>query len=190
MLDGSWIRERSARPRQTVRVLFMGGDFPRKGGPCLLAAWHEGGFADRATLDLVTDWPLDPRDVPPAVRLHRGVLPNTPRWNELWRQADLFVMPTRHEAFGMVFQEAAAFGLPAIATNINAIPEIIQDGSTGILVARGERERLIAAMRTLIDAPELRLRMGAAALERMRVIGAPERYAARLESVISSIVTP
>ena len=46
-------------------------------------------------------------------------------------------MPTRNEAFGLVFQEAAAAGLPAIGTRLNAIPEIVADGETGILVHPG-----------------------------------------------------
>jgi glycosyltransferase involved in cell wall biosynthesis len=68
------------------------------------------------------------------VRLIRGVSPYTASWRELWRQADFFVMPTKHEAFGMVYQEAAAAGLPVVATNLNAIPEIVEDRVTGILV--------------------------------------------------------
>jgi alpha-maltose-1-phosphate synthase len=187
-LDAAWIRERFTRAgNQTdpgVRVLFMGGDFPRKGGPDLLEAWREGGFEDRATLDLVTDWPLAAEQMPPGVRLIRGIVPNTPPWFDVWRQADLFVMPTRHEAFGMVFQEAAAAGLPVVATDINAIPEIVQQRQTGILVAPGDRQGLVQAMRALIDSPDLRLRMGTAAFDRIRLLGAPARYASRLEAIV------
>jgi len=191
-LDAAWIRERFMRAgnqtHRSVRVLFMGGDFPRKGGPDLLDAWREGGFADRAALDLVTDWPLAAARMPPGVSCIRGIGPNTREWLDLWRQADLFVMPTRHEAFGMVFQEAAAAGLPVVATNINAIPEIVQEQQTGILVPPGDRRGLVQAMRTLIDSPDLRLRMGTAAFDRIRVLGAPERYASRLEAIIHQLL--
>jgi starch synthase len=191
-LDAAWIRERFTRAGnqadRSVRVLFMGGDFPRKGGPDLLDAWREGGFADRATLDLVTDWPLAAARMPPGVSCIRGIVPNTPEWLDLWRQADLFVMPTRHEAFGMVFQEAAAAGLPVVATNINAIPEIVLDQHSGILVTPGDHRGLIEAMRTLIDSPDLRLRMGSAAFDRIRLLGAPARYASRLEAVIHRLL--
>ena len=55
----------------------------------------------------------------------------TQTWRDLWRDADVFVMPARAEAFGMVFQEAAAAGLPAIGPRINAVPEIVDHGVTG-----------------------------------------------------------
>ena len=190
--DASWVRERFAaaksRPDRLVRVLFMGGDYPRKGGPDLLQAWREGNLADKARLDLVTDWPVPEDDVPAGVHLRRRVAPNSPEWIDLWRQAELFVMPTRHEAFGMVFQEAGAAGLPVVATRINAIPEIVQERCTGILVEPGDRRALIDAMRTLIDSPELRCRMGSAALDRARLFGSSDRYARQLETIIHSVL--
>ncbi len=183
-----WIAERAARSRPP-RVLFMGGDFPRKGGFDLLAAWRAGGFADRAVLDLVTDWPIGAADLPPGARVLRGIRPQTAGWTDLWREADLFAMPTRHEAFGLVFQEAAAAGLPVLATGINAVPEIVLDGATGLLVAPDDREGLVRGLRALIDDPALRHRLGGAALHRVRHAASPDQYAARLATVINRIAT-
>jgi glycosyltransferase involved in cell wall biosynthesis len=188
--DPAWIEERFDRSRRRdgpVRVLFMGGDFPRKGGFELVNAWRAADFGSRARLDLVTDWTIDGSSLPPGVRRVGGILPNTPPWDDLWRGADLFVMPTRHEAFGMVFQEAAAAGIPSIATDINAVPEIVQNGVGGILVPPGDAPALVAALRTLVDAPDLRRRMGAAALDRIRVDGALDLYARKLEAIIQSV---
>ena len=191
--DESWIREKhdtasiEERP-QRVRMLFIGGDFPRKGGPDLLDAWRAGGFAARAALDLVTDWPIAETDLPEGVRLVRNVAPHTPAWLDLWRRADVFVMPSRHEAFGMVFQEAAAAGVPAIGTRINAIPEIVINGVTGMLVEPGDRESLVRAMCLLVESADLRRRLGAAACDRMRIIGAPDRYAKGLEKLLHTVV--
>jgi glycosyltransferase involved in cell wall biosynthesis len=148
---------RPQNPRPIVRALFIGGDFPRKGGLELLKAWRSSNLGNRAALDIVTDWPLEPGDLP------LGVSPYTASWRELWRQADFFVMPTKHEAFGMVYQEAAAAGLPVVATNLNAIPEIVEDRVTGILVDPGNLPALVSAMRTLVESAELRHRMGLAA---------------------------
>ena len=49
-----------------------------------------------------------------------GITPHTDRWLELRRRADLFAM-ARHEAFGIVYEEAGASGIPAIGGNINAV---------------------------------------------------------------------
>jgi glycosyltransferase involved in cell wall biosynthesis len=180
-----WAPARHAHGR--VRVLFMGGDFPRKGGPDLLAAWRAGAFADRAELDLVTDWPLTDGDLPVGVRLVGGIAPYTEAWRAIWRDADIFVMPTRHEAFGMVFQEAAAAGLPVVATAINAIPEIVEDGTTGLLVPPGDTPALVAALGRLIDDAALRCRLGRTARARMLTAAAPSRFAARLGALIEQV---
>jgi glycosyltransferase involved in cell wall biosynthesis len=188
-----WIDERRKRTRgadNRTRVLFIGGDFPRKGGPELLDAWCAGGFAGRAELDLVTDWPIRADEVPAGVNLVGGVQPYTDRWLDLWRRADLFVMPTRHEAFGMVFQEAAASGIPAVATRINAIPELVEDALTGLLVGPGDRRALAGAIGTLLDSPDLRHRMGSAARHRIERCGAPASYAAKLGSIIERLPRP
>ena len=177
--------ERRTDPDRPVQLLFVGGDFPRKGGPELLDAWHSGGFADRAVLHLVTGWPLAQDELPVGVRLVRDVAPHSDRWRELWRTSDLFVMPARHEAFGLVYQEAAAAGLPVVATRINAVPEIVKDGQSGILVPPGDRSALVGAMRTLIDSAELRHRMGAAAIGRI-ASATPAAYAAQLEQLITA----
>jgi glycosyltransferase involved in cell wall biosynthesis len=174
-----------AEPGRPVQVLFVGGDFRRKGGPELLEAWRTGGFTASAALHVVTDFPAAQDGLPDGVRIVRGIGPHSDAWRELWRAADLFVMPSRHEAFGMVYQEAAAAGLPVIATRINAIPEIVEDGRTGILVPPGDPGALVQAMRTLVDSADERRRMGAAALA--RIAGAtPAAYAARLERLLAT----
>jgi glycosyltransferase involved in cell wall biosynthesis len=187
--DPSWLDAR-ARSGEAgpVRFLFMGGDFPRKGGPLLLDAWREAAFGDRAELDIVTDWRLDANQLPGGARVVRDVTPYSPQWSDLWRRADVFVMPTRGEAFGMVFQEAAAAGVPAIATSINAIPEIVQDGTTGVLVRPGDRADLVHAMAMLVGSPELRARLGRAARDRILAIASPESYAANLNTLIDDVL--
>lgn len=183
IVEGRFERRRTD-PDGRVHVLFVGGDFPRKGGPELLAAWRAGGFAHDAVLRMVTEWPVAPDAVPEGVQLVRDIAPHSEPWTDVWQSADVFVMPARHEAFGLVYQEAAAAGLPVIATRINAVPEIVEDGRTGILVEPGDSAALVRAMRTLIDSAELRRRMGAAALARVAP-ATPAAYAARLQLLIA-----
>lgn len=183
--DADWAAERAARPTDApVRVLFVGGDWTRKGGPELLEAWNAGGFAERARLDVVSDSPLvKPLDAG-GLSVHRGVRAYTDAWFARWRQADVFVMPTRGEAFGMVFQEAAAAGLPVIGTRINAIPEIVQHGATGLLVPPGDPRALADALARLVGDAELRARMGTAARARIEQVASFERYASRLTAIL------
>ncbi len=187
--ERSWIDERRARASRRVQCLFVGGDFPRKGGYDLLEAWEHGGFANRADLILVTAWPLqNGRGMLPAgVRQLRGIRGQTAEWAATWRSADVFVMPTRNEAFGLVFQEAAAAGLPAIGTRLNAVPEIISDGETGILVAPGHVPELIAALDRLIGSAELRDVMGRAARRKIERDADPVTHRQRLVDLIRSV---
>jgi glycosyltransferase involved in cell wall biosynthesis len=125
----------------------------------------------------------------PTVRVINGIAPYTEAWLDLWRRADLFVMPVRHEAFGIVYEEAAASGVPAIGSAINAIPEIIQNGRTGLLTPAGDRDALVRAVHVLVDSPDLRERMGRAARQYVSSRAAAPVYAAKLGSIIGNVVS-
>lgn len=186
--DPGWMEERRIRSRAggPPRLLFVGGDFVRKGGPDLLEAWRAGRLHESASLEIVTDWPIG-GPLPPGVSLTRRVLPHSAAWRACWARADAFVMPTRNEAFGLVYQEAAAAGLPAIGTNHNAVPEIIADGETGLLVPLHDAGALAAAMRTLVDDPALRHRMGMRARRLIEQVASPDTYMARLTSILTDV---
>jgi glycosyltransferase involved in cell wall biosynthesis len=189
LFDRAWVDERQSRSGARVQCLFLGGDFPRKGGFNLLEAWELGGFAGRADLTLVTGWPL-PSPLPAGVSVHTGVSAYTPAWTAAWRAADLFVMPTRNEAFGLVYQEAAAAGLPAIGSRLNAVPEIIDDQETGVLVNPGQIGELTAALDRLISSAELRYRLGRAARRKIERDADPDEHRRRLVALIKQVQTP
>lgn len=183
--DRQWIDERQMRSSAggVPRLLFVGGDFVRKGGLDLLEAWRAGRLHESASLEIVTDWAIG--ELPPGVTLTRDVRPHSAAWRACWARADVFVMPTRNEAFGLVYQEAAAAGLPAIGTDHNAVPEIIADGETGVLVPVQDIGALAAAMRTLVDDPALRHRMGLRARQTIEHVASPEGYMGRLTSILT-----
>ncbi|MEO8078858.1 MAG: glycosyltransferase family 4 protein [Acidobacteriota bacterium] len=184
--DRGWIEQRRIRAQsgRLPRLLFIGGDFPRKGGADLLAAWQAGGFHGRAELEIVTNWDL-PGPLPAGVTQTRNITAHSPQWRALWAAADAFVMPTINEAFGLVYQEAAAAGIPAIGTNHNAVPEIILDGETGLLVPVGDRQGLAEAMHALVDSPELRARLGSQGRDRIEIVASPETYMERLTAILT-----
>jgi mannosyltransferase len=74
-----------------------------------------------------------------------------------WYQAlDLFVAPQRWEGFGLTPLEAMACGVPSVATRVGAFEELIEDGKTGLLVARDDVEALAAATRRLLADDDFR----------------------------------
>ena len=75
-------------------------------------------------------------------------------------QADCFCLPTVQEGFGIVFAEAMAAGLPIVACRAAAVPEIVADGKTGLLVAPRSPDELAAALETILGNERLRHELG------------------------------
>ncbi|HYK98091.1 MAG TPA: glycosyltransferase family 4 protein [Candidatus Acidoferrales bacterium] len=152
-------RPRSLRPR----LLFVGGNFARKGGPALVEAFHDLGLADRAELHIVT---RDEVASQPGVHVHRDMANGSDALRELYREADVFVLPTVADCFSIASIEAMAVGLPVIVTDVGGISDIVVDGETGFLLRPNDGHGLRAAMAALVDDPDLRGRLGAAARAR------------------------
>ena len=81
--------------------------------------------------------------------------------------ADLIVAPSRwHEAFCLTVAEAAACGVPAVATTVGGVPEVVADGETGLLVPPGDRAALFSSIDRLLSHEPRRRAMGEAARRR------------------------
>jgi glycosyltransferase involved in cell wall biosynthesis len=152
-----WARPTRRRPGNgPIRILFVGADFARKGGPTLLEAFRALGRAD-VELHLVT---RQPPPAEPGVVSHLGMEPNSPELRALFQRCDIFCLPTLGDCLPMALAEAGAASLPLVATPVAAIPELVRQGETGLLVAPGDAGALAAALRQLIDDPPRRLRLG------------------------------
>ena len=79
---------------------------------------------------------------------------------DLYTEADIFVLPSLWEGFGIVLLEAMAFNLPVIATTAGAIPELVKDGVNGLLVPPANSRALAEAIAALIQNPGLRKKLG------------------------------
>jgi colanic acid/amylovoran biosynthesis glycosyltransferase len=88
-----------------------------------------------------------------------------------YAHADVFCLPSFAEGVPVVLMEAMAMRMPVIATRIMGVPELVEDGVSGLLVAPGRSDELAAALRELAGSPPLRRRLG----ERGRQVVA-ERY--------------
>jgi glycosyltransferase involved in cell wall biosynthesis len=85
-------------------------------------------------------------------------------------QHHLMVMPSLKEGFGVAALEAGACSRPVVASRVGGIPEVLQDGVTGLLIPPGDERALAGAILRLANDPGLRLRMGEAARERVQTV--------------------
>jgi glycosyltransferase involved in cell wall biosynthesis len=79
---------------------------------------------------------------------------------EEYRRADVFVLPSFAEGVPVVLMEAMACGVPVISTRITGIPELIEDGTDGLLVPAGDSDALASALARLLADADLRARLG------------------------------
>lgn len=106
------------------------------------------------------------RDLQIADRVHFWGWDANP--GDLYPDMTCFVMPSRWEGFGLVALEAMAHQLPILASNVSALPEILEDGRTGILFPVDDVDQLAAAMRRILDDPAQAAAMGGAGYARAR----------------------
>ena len=107
---------------------------------------------------------------------------------DLMRDADVFVHPTRWEGFGLVLLEAMRAGLPVVASRVSAVPEVIEDGVTGILVPPDDPEALASALLRLVCDLPLCRKMGTAGFRRLKERFSPEAMGHRTAEVYESVV--
>jgi glycosyltransferase involved in cell wall biosynthesis len=165
------VRRMSTKSTSSVALLAVGAVVPRKGYDVLVEAlsglldlpWH---------LTIVGDCGRDP---PTAARLRAAIVRHrleprvtiedavpTDRLSAHYATSDLFVLPSRHEGFGMAYAEAIAHGLPVIGTTAGAIPETVP-AQAGILVPPDDAAALAATLRHLIEKPDQREKLAAGA---------------------------
>lgn len=164
------VRGRLGIPLDAVVVLYVGRLHPDKGLAELGRAFEDVA-ARRPGLHLVLVGP----DEGGLARLQEGVALARDRVHAVGRSAepemymaaaDLLCLPSYREGFGLSLLEAAATGLPVLASRIYGIVDAVEDGETGLLVPARDSAALAQALDRLVDDAALRTRLGRAGRER------------------------
>ena len=156
-----------------LRVLCVAQWIPRKGVLTLVEAWT---LRERpgAVLELVGETNADPayemrvrtaiEAAPCGSIIVSGCVDDATLGNA-YASADVFVLPSRYEGYGIVFAEALASSLPVIACDVGPIPDLVGQ-EAAVLIQPDDREDLSAALDLLLKAPALRANMSEAASRR------------------------
>jgi glycosyltransferase involved in cell wall biosynthesis len=156
-VDLDFFSPRLAGPRGGLpRLLFVGGNFERKGGDLLLEVYRQH-FRGRCAIDLVTRDAIEEEE---GVVVHRHLVASSPELALLYERAHAFVLPTRADCFSIASLEAMAKGLPVVITGVGGIPEIVEDGQSGVLLREAEGRALREAIERLLSRPEQASAMG------------------------------
>jgi glycosyltransferase involved in cell wall biosynthesis len=179
----SELRERSGLSQDDVAVLTVARLAPEKGIDTLVHAAARAGLPilvvgegpERASLERLAG--------ELGVRATFTSLP----WEsvvEAYAAADVFVLLSRHEPWGVVVNEAAACGLPLVLSDrVGAAGDLLRDGENGMLVAPDDVHAAAAALRRLADDPELRCSMGARSRELVAGFG----YEPSVENLVAAV---
>jgi glycosyltransferase involved in cell wall biosynthesis len=145
-----------------ARFLYVGKDFPRKGGPYLLRAFAEvKKKVPHAELMIVgPSLQIDQSGVRCFGHLSLAVPEHVAQLHQLFLSATTMVLPSVYEPFGISLLEGMAFGLPCIAADRCAMPEIVQNRKSGLIVAAEDVPSLGAAMIELALSPKNAAEMG------------------------------
>jgi len=101
---------------------------------------------------------------------------------------DILAMPSIHDAFGVAALEAQAMEVPVVATRVGGIPEVVEDGMTGVLVEPRNVEQLAQAIIGLLEDPDLRMEMGRKGREYVLAHYQWKENAAEMEEIYVDVV--
>lgn len=151
-------RETPAQPT----ILFIGRDFERKGGPLLVRAFRRvrAAVPDARLIIGGCNPSISEQGVEVVGFIDKMQPDGERRLADLYARASVFTMPSHFEPFGIVYAEAMHFGLPCVAVDHCAMPEIVTHGVTGLLVPPGREGDLALALITLLREREMARRMG------------------------------
>lgn len=172
-------------------ALAVGRHVAQKGIDLLLHAWVQVMQAlPLARLRIVGDGPLRAEHEQLAARLGLGSiewLDPTPQIERLYREAAVFVLPSRYEGMPLALLEAQALGVPAVAFDCPTGPGEILSADTGRLVPAGDVHGLAQALIELLSSAELRARLAPAAIARSRALFSEQQHFSRWTALVREV---
>jgi glycosyltransferase involved in cell wall biosynthesis len=167
-------------PPGLPEVTFVGTNLDRKGGTRLLRAFRTH-LRGRCVLNLVTRDRVPPE---PGVTVHADFTPGDPRLPALLARTAVFAFPSEMDNSPYSVLEAMRAAVPVVTTRVGALPEMVTDGTTGILVPHDD-DALARAILTLLDDPTTQRRMGEAGRARLESVFDARTTTAALIEVLS-----
>ncbi|MCK6601279.1 MAG: glycosyltransferase family 4 protein [Bacteroidetes bacterium] len=164
----------SNRKSDVCRILFLGVDWERKGGSTVLETvkrLRKQGVEAELHLAGLHKNPVKTRD---SWIFFHGFISKSDQagrdyFRKLFLQSSFLMVPSKAEAFGVVFSEASAFALPSVSYLTGGIPSVISDGVTGILLdPEMDPARFSDEIGSVFSSPDRYTRMSEQAYERFR----------------------
>lgn len=186
-------RRRSSPAVDSVNVLFIGRDYDRKGGDTALEIFDKlkvnfgnarlvfvGPIKDKRVLQKIKqDRRITHYDYVSKELLHQHIFPS----------ADIFLLPTKSEAYGMSILEAMSRGIPVVTSRISAIPEIVEDGVSGYLRRPGDVDSYLKACALLLESRERRMKMGENARSAVSEKFSPQKIGNELYELYTEVLS-
>jgi L-malate glycosyltransferase len=168
-------------PQDATIVATIGSLIRRKGQDILLRAFSLLDAARKRHLLIVGDGPeranLERLAAELGTAERVAFLGYSNDIGSICSASEILALASRMDSFGLVLAEAGYFGLPVVATAVGGIPEVVEDGVTGLLVPPEDPEALAAALARLIDDRDYRVQLGRAGKERVEARFSVERMA-------------
>lgn len=138
------------RHDRSIKILFIGADYRRKGGDTLLELWKQHRPAGASLTFVAPSPPIAQMD---GVNFQTEIRAGTPEHGELFSSHDLFVLPTRLEPFGYSLMEAISHGLCAVTTRAAGAADIV--AQSGGIVCQSTEDAILAAFNLCTSPDEL-----------------------------------
>ncbi|NCA82678.1 MAG: glycosyltransferase family 1 protein [Opitutae bacterium] len=110
-----------------------------------------------------------------------------PEIGPLYEQMDILLLTSRRDPLPRVIMEAMCHGIPVVATRVDGIPEMVEDGVTGFLVESGDVEGFAQAVERLLENKGLRGQLGAAGRARAEQLFSPAKYAEAMNRIYAGL---